>query len=164
MNLPLSCLHGSSGRHGRDEPGYEIYLNRSGINSIDLPRGKITAECGDRLVLKFMNRGAPIHITISSSNASMYTDFFHENLYVVDESVLTIPIRKDSDDGSFDLEIIAGYGVVKTTTHSYVVHPSAPETDRAGRDAPSAGCPWPPPSPYDHDGNCPDPVYARGST
>lgn len=124
MRLPLVLSASISLAAEGDEPGYEIYLNRSGINSIDLPRGKITAQCGDRLILKFINRGAPIHITVSSSNAAMYTDFFHENLYIVDESILTIPVRKDSDEGSFDLEIIAGYGVVKTTTHIYVVHPS----------------------------------------
>jgi len=54
----------------------------------------------------------------------MYTDFFHENLYVVDESILAIPLRKDSEEGSFDLEIIAGYGVVKTITQVQVVYPS----------------------------------------
>ncbi|WP_321505793.1 hypothetical protein [uncultured Methanoregula sp.] len=124
MNLPLalSVLIGQAVTG--EEAGYEIYLNRSGINSIDLPRGKVSAECGGRLVLKFINRGAPIHITVSSSNAAMYTDFFHENLYVVDASVVTIPIRKESEEGSFDLEIIAGYGVVKTITHIQVLHPS----------------------------------------
>jgi len=125
MSLPLalSALIHLTVR-GEDGHGYEINLNRSGINSIDLPRGRISAECGDKLVLKFINRGAPIHITVSSSNASMYTDFFHENLYVVDESTLTIPIRKDGEEGSFNLEIIAGYGVVKTITQVQVVHPS----------------------------------------
>ncbi len=102
---------------------YEVHLNRSGINSIDLPREKITAESGSSLRIRFLNRGAPIHITVTSSNAGMYTDFFHENLYVVDESVLMIPIRKDSPDGAFDLEIISGYGIMKTQMQVHVVHP-----------------------------------------
>jgi hypothetical protein len=123
MSLPLALSALINPDVRGDDPGYEIYLNRSGINSIDLPRGRITAECGDKLVLKFINRGAPIHITVSSSNAVMYTDFFHENLYIVDESILTIPVRKDCEEGSFDLEIIAGYGGVKTITHIVVVSP-----------------------------------------
>jgi hypothetical protein len=123
MNLPLA-LSALISPDIPGETGYEIFLNRSGINSIDLPRGKVSAEAGDRLVLKFINRGAPIHITVSAANAAMFTDFFHENLYIVDTSVLSIPVRKESEEGSFDLEIIAGYGVVKTITHVQVVHPS----------------------------------------
>jgi hypothetical protein len=124
MNLPyvLSASIGMAG--GGDERGVAIYLNRSGINSVDLPREKITAGCGDPLVLRFINRGAPIHITVSTSDAALFTDFFHENLYVLDESVLSLPIRKESGEGSFVLEIIAGYGGVKTTARVFVVAPS----------------------------------------
>ena len=92
-----------------------LYLNRVGINSIELPREKVTAEVGDQLRLKFSNRGAPIHITLTSSNAGMFTDFFHENMYVVDSTLFfTFPSRKESEEGFFDLEIISGYGVTKT--------------------------------------------------
>ncbi|MGA2120616.1 MAG: hypothetical protein ABSG49_01080 [Methanoregula sp.] len=114
----------SAGADGYDA-GYEVHLNRSGINSIDTPREKITAESGSSLRIRFLNHGAPIHITITSSNAGMFTDFFHENLYVVDESVLTIPIRKDSLEEAFDLEILSGYGVVKTQMQVHVIHPPA---------------------------------------
>lgn len=106
-----------------NNPGYEVHLNRSGINSIDIPREKITADSGTSLHIRFLNRGAPIHITVTSSNGGMFTDFFHENLYVVDESVLAIPIRKDCQEGVFDLEIISGYGVMKTQMQVHVVHP-----------------------------------------
>lgn len=101
--------------------GYDIYLNRSGINSIDLPREDVSVEIGSLLSLRFLNRGSPIHITASSSNASMYTDFFHENMYVVDESVLAIPIRRESREGFFDLDIIAGYGAVKTGLRIHII-------------------------------------------
>ena len=121
MNLPLSVSMVNSSTTGGTEPGHVIHLNRSGINSIDIPREVITAEIGSTLYLRLLNRGATIHITISSSNASMYTDFFHENLYVVDESVLGIPIRRDSQEGFFDLEIIAGYGIVKTAMRVKVI-------------------------------------------
>jgi hypothetical protein len=117
--LPVSLLISASGSVSETE--YEIYLNRSGINSIDLPRGKITAEIGNNLRLKFLNRGAPIHITISSPNAGMFTEFFHENLYLVDEDILSIPIRKDCEEGFFDIEIISGYGVMKAALHVEVV-------------------------------------------
>ncbi len=113
MNLPLPITILLSSGTGPGEGGYEIYLNRSGINSVDIPREKVVADPGAGLVLKFLNRGAPIHITITSSNASMFTEFFHENMYIVDEAVLSIPLRKESGEGTFNLEIIAGYGAVK---------------------------------------------------
>ncbi len=113
MNLPLPVTVLLSAGAESAEEGYEIYLNRSGINTVDIPREKILAEPGSSLVLKFLNRGAPIHITITSSNAGMFTDFFHENRYIVDEAALSIPIRKDSGEGVFVLDIIAGYGAVR---------------------------------------------------
>lgn len=113
MNLPLPLTMLLSVGAGPNEGGYEVYLNRSGINSIDISREKVLTEPGAGLILKFLNRGAPIHITITSSNAGMFTDFFHENMYIVDEAALSIPIRKDCLEGAFDLEIIAGYGAVK---------------------------------------------------
>lgn len=121
MNLPLPVSLSLSAGTGSDTGGYEIYLNRSGINSLDIPREKVLVEPGSGLILKFLNRGAPIHITITSSNAGMFTDFFHENMYIVDEAVLSIPIRKDCQEGAFNLEIIAGYGAVKAVLPVSVV-------------------------------------------
>ena len=121
MNLPLPApvLIGTGA--GGSEPGYDIHLNRSGINAIDPPEREITVEIGADLPLHFLNHGAPIHITASSSNASMYTDFFHENMYVVDESVLTIPVRKDCREGFYDLDILAGYGAVRTSVRVHII-------------------------------------------
>ena len=121
MKPPLPVTMLLSAVAGPSEGGYEIYLNRTGINSVDTPREKVIAEPGAGLVIKFLNRGAPIHITITTSNASMFTDFFHENMYIVDEAVLSIPIRKDCGDGAFNLEIIAGYGAVKAALPVSVV-------------------------------------------
>jgi hypothetical protein len=123
MNLPLPITMLLSAGAGSGEGGYEIYLNRSGINTIDTPREKVLAEPGAGLLLKFLNRGAPIHITVTSSNAGMFTDFFHENMYIVDEGVLSIPIRKDCGEGAFELEIIAGYGAVKAALPVSIVPP-----------------------------------------
>jgi hypothetical protein len=113
MNLPPPLTILMPPGAGSGESGYEVYINRSGINSIDIPREKVLAEPGSVLILKFLNRGAPIHITVTSSNAGMFTPFFHENMYLVDEAVLNVPIRKDCPEGTFGLDIIAGYGAVK---------------------------------------------------
>jgi hypothetical protein len=124
MNLPLPISALIAAETGNDHTVYEINLNRVGINSIEVPREKVTAEAGDRLRLRFSNRGAPIHITMTSSNAGMFTDFFHENMYVVDSTLLSIPIRKEAPEGFFDLEILSGYGVTKTSLHVTVVNPA----------------------------------------
>jgi hypothetical protein len=39
----------------------------------------------------------------------------------VDEAVLSIPIRKDCGEGSFELDIIAGYGAVKAALPVFMV-------------------------------------------
>jgi len=93
----------------------EIYLNRSGINTIEVPPDNVHVECGRMLRVRFVNRGAPVHITASSSNAGMFSDFFHENMYVIDEVTLGIQTRKDCSPGFFDIDILAGYGASKAT-------------------------------------------------
>ena len=112
--LPLSVAAALPGQ-GAGGEAYEIYLNRSGINSIEAPRAPVRVRAGEQLRLRFLNRGAPVHITVSSSNIGTYSPFFHENLYVVDESLLTIPIRIDSHAGFFDIDVISGYGVIKNS-------------------------------------------------
>jgi hypothetical protein len=114
MALPLSIAAVAQGQ-GADDSAYEVYLNRSGINSIEVPREEVVAETGGILRLKFLNRGSPIHITVTSPNAGMFSPFFHENLYIVDETLFTIPIRADCPAGFFDIEIITGYGVMKAS-------------------------------------------------
>lgn len=124
MIIPPVFLSLISAADGGDD-GYEIHLNRSGINTIDVPREKALAECGSHLRIRFRNHGAPIHITITSPNAGSFTDFFHENLYIADEAMLAIPIRRDCQPGMFDLDIIAGYGAMKAQVHVGVFLPQA---------------------------------------
>lgn len=112
MLFPLSVAAVAQGL-GAHGDGYEVYLNRSGINSIEVPKGQVKVDIGGILHLNFFNRGSPIHITVTSSNAGSYTSFFHENLYIVDETLFSIPIFPDSHEGFFDIEIITGYGVMK---------------------------------------------------
>src|SRR5271169_2255167 len=133
MNLPLPISAVITAESGEDDKGYEIYLNRSGINSIEIPRGRVQVAVGGQLRLNFLNRGAPIHITITSSNAGMYTSFFHENLYVVDSVQLTLSISQEAQEGSFDLEILSGYGVTKTILHVNVLSPA---TERKAEEKP----------------------------
>ncbi|WP_421909586.1 DUF7524 family protein [Methanolacinia petrolearia] len=89
-----------------------IRLNRKGINSIEMPESA-DAEVGESLVLKMINHGAPLHLTVSTINGKRFTHFIHENLYVDDNLVLRIPILSVAPPGSFRIEIITGYGTVK---------------------------------------------------
>ena len=86
----------------------EIHLNRSGINSVETPSAPVEVEAGTLLRLKLVNHAAPIHLTLTSSNAQPFTDFFHQNVYVRDETYFDIPIREDAFPGSFDLTVITG--------------------------------------------------------
>ncbi|OPY37476.1 MAG: hypothetical protein A4E35_01392 [Methanoregula sp. PtaU1.Bin051] len=112
---------------GEDDGSFDIYLNRSGINSIEAPRAPVRVRIGGMLRLRFLNRGSPVHITISSPNIGTFSPFFHENLYVVDETLLTIPIREDSHEGFFDIEITSGYGVMKNSFRVEVYKRKIPE-------------------------------------
>ena len=88
----------------------EIHLNRSGINTIDIPPENAHVDCGGTLRIRFKNRGAPIHITATTSNAGMFTDFFHENMYVIDEVTLGISLRKECAPGFLTLTLSLGTG------------------------------------------------------
>ena len=48
--MPISAV--ITAESGEDDKGYEIYLNRSGINSIEIPRGRIQVEVGGQLRLR----------------------------------------------------------------------------------------------------------------
>ena len=98
----------------------EIHLNRSGINTIEVPHRMRMWSAGAPLD-PVQNRGAPIHITATTSNAGMFTDFFHENMYVIDDVVLGIPLRKECAPGFFDIDIIAGYGAMKAALKVEVI-------------------------------------------
>jgi hypothetical protein len=93
----------------------EIHLNRSGINSVETPTEPVEVQAGSLLRLKLINHAAPIHLTLSSSNAQPFTDFFHQNIYVREETVFDIPIREDAFPGSFDVTVITGYGTVRAS-------------------------------------------------
>jgi hypothetical protein len=124
MNFPLPFTVLTAAGQVLHETSFEFYLNRLGINFIEVPKEKLWTEIGGTLKIIFKNRGAPTHLTIASQNSGMFTDFFHENMYVVDETVLTIILRKDCQEGFFDLEITTGYGGIKTSVRVDVVQPA----------------------------------------
>lgn len=135
MKLPLSIAVAVTGQDAGDTE-YEVFLNRIGINSIEAPKTQIQVEIGGNLRLKFLNRGSPIHITVASSNIGPFSSFFHDNLYIVDETLFTIPIRNDCHEGFFDLEIITGYGATREAFRVDVIQPTGVFLPRTIKEAP----------------------------
>ncbi|HZD44068.1 MAG TPA: hypothetical protein VE134_08445 [Methanomicrobiales archaeon] len=92
---------------------YDIHVNQRGINSIEAPK-QMEVEVGRDLEVRLVNHGHPIHLTLSALNPRAFTDFIHENLYIDDEIEYRVPIRQNAKAGSFDMEVIAGYGSKRT--------------------------------------------------
>lgn len=90
----------------------QVCLNGRDINSIEMP-DSADVEVGESLVLKLINQGAPLHLTVSAINGKRFTHFIHENLYLDDRVVLRVPVLSIAPTGSFIIEIITGYGTVK---------------------------------------------------
>ncbi|WP_298666682.1 hypothetical protein [uncultured Methanofollis sp.] len=87
----------------------EIWLNKRSINSIDLPE-RIGAAPGDTVLIRLVNEGSPLHLTLSAPDAGRFTDFCHENLFVDKTAEVPVYIRNDVFPGKFDIEVITGYG------------------------------------------------------
>lgn len=103
----------------------EIYINRRGINTMEVPR-QVEVVAGDTLTLKFINMGHPTHVSISATNSQMYTPFIQENLYVSDVQEYDIPIKDGPYAGVFDLEVVTGYGTKKSTFKVFVTKKCEP--------------------------------------
>ncbi|MDR0439254.1 MAG: hypothetical protein LBH02_03430 [Methanocalculaceae archaeon] len=88
----------------------EIQLNRLGINSLELSTNVVDVSAGTSLHILFVNRGSPTHATLRCE-ASAYTDFTYENIYVEGELELEIKMKVDAGAGCFDMQIITGYGM-----------------------------------------------------
>ena len=124
----------------------EIHFNRRGINAIEVPQ-EDEAAAGSDLVLRIVNHGSPLHITLASSNSSPFTGFFHENLYVGESEEFRIPIREDAYPGIFTVEVIAGYGARKAQFRVVVRDRAVPEPEPveipAAPAAPAVPFRWP---------------------
>jgi hypothetical protein len=102
----------------------EIHLNRRGINSIEAPSAAEVMS-GKSLELRLVNHGHPLHLSLSVSNASRFTPFMHQNIFVQGEGSLSVPVKVDAPEGVFDLEVVTGYGMRKVVL-SVTVTPDAP--------------------------------------
>ncbi|HDQ08280.1 MAG TPA: hypothetical protein ENN44_05825 [Methanoculleus sp.] len=112
-----------------------IHLNNRHINSVEVP--KITrVAAGENLYIKFINHGAPTHLTLRALNGNNYTDFFHANIYVPDFQKIKIPIKEFAPEGSFVIQVIVGYGMHAEDCTIDVIRPSAPEEFSASPDLP----------------------------
>lgn len=113
----------------------EIHLNRRQINAVDVPQ-KTTVEPGNDLVIRFVNHGSPIHLTLKAINASSFTDFFHANIFVPDTEDFPIPIREYAPSGEFSLQVIVGYGTKSEETEIEVLRPEVEEKFTESPDLP----------------------------
>ncbi|KAF1078678.1 hypothetical protein [Methanogenium sp. MK-MG] len=113
----------------------EIHLNRRQINAVDAPQ-KTIVEPGTDLVVRFVNHGSSIHLTLKAINASPFTDFFHANIYVPDTEEFYIPIREYAHSGEFSLQVIVGYGTRSEETVIEVLRPDVEETFTDSPDLP----------------------------
>jgi len=113
----------------------EIHLNRRGINSIEAPLDAEVAA-GKSLDLALINHGHPLHLSVSAVNAGRYTPFMQQNLFVQGQGSLSIPVKGDAPFGTFDLEVITGYGMRKAVLSVSVI--SAPVEKAPEVKAPAA--------------------------
>ena len=101
-------------------PEYTIHINKRKINSVEVPKSA-EVEVGDVLVLKLVNHGAPLHVSVSAVNARRYTIYLHENIYLKEEMEFKVPILSTAPTGTFQIDIITGYGIVKETFNVTVI-------------------------------------------
>ena len=91
----------------------EIQLNRLGINSLEISTDNVEVSAGTTLHVRIVNFGAPTHATLKTDGTA-YTSFTYENLYVDSESELRVPILSSATPGSFEMQVICGYGMRRT--------------------------------------------------
>lgn len=106
----------------------EIRINARAINSIDLPES-VEIAAGDTLVLRLINEGSPLHLTLSSADSERFTPFFHENLYLERFLDFPIPVRADAFPGTFEIAAITGYGTTRSDLKVYVKERPAPQEE-----------------------------------
>ncbi|MDD4254707.1 MAG: hypothetical protein PHP59_04950 [Methanofollis sp.] len=125
----------------------EIRLNTRGINSIDLPE-PVSAAPGDTVLIRLVNEGSPLHLTLSAADAGRFTDFCHENLFVDTTAEVPIFIRKDVFPGAFDIEVITGYGTNRARLGVAVSERPKPPAEEPPLPAPVAAEPRLPVIPF----------------
>ena len=110
---------------------YDISLNRTGPNTLELPLVPVVAVAGHPLTLDFTNYGKAMHLTVSSSTIAPYAKFSHENIFIDYRESLEIPILPDAPTGEFTLEIITGYGARKESLRVTIQDAASLQFDNA---------------------------------
>jgi len=108
----------------------EIWLNTRGINSIELPE-PVGAAPGDTVFIRFVNEGSPLHLTLSAPDAGRFTEFYYENLFVDQTAEVPVFIRNDAFPGTFDIEVITGYGTNRAKLRVVVKERPKPQVEDA---------------------------------
>jgi len=120
----------------------EIHLNKRGINSVELP-AQAQAEAGKGLVLSFNNHGHPLHVSLAAVNATKFTPFTHENLFVQGQTEFEIPVFEDAKEGAFTVEVVTGYGRTKGEMRVIVRKPVPEVVEKVEQKEPEkARVPW----------------------
>lgn len=114
----------------------EVQLNRIGINSLEISSESVDVSVGTALHIQITNYGAPTHATLKTEG-SAYTSFTYENLYVQDKSEVKIDILPSATPGSFDMQVISGYGLHRETFTVNVLLPE-PEPEISVEEAAEA--------------------------
>jgi len=104
----------------------EVHLNRLGINSLEISTDSVEVSAGTSLHIRIVNYGAPTHATLRTEG-SAYTNFTYENLYVEAESEIKVDILPSANPGSFEMQVISGYGMRRTGFTVNVILPELEE-------------------------------------
>lgn len=107
-------------------PIVEVQLNRLGINSLEVLADSVEVSAGTSLHVRVVNFGAPTHATLRTEG-SAYTSFTYENLYVEAEAEIKIDILPSANPGSFEIQVISGYGMRRSGFTVNVILPELEE-------------------------------------
>ncbi len=107
-------------------PIVEVQLNRLGINSLEVSTDSVEVSASTALHIRIVNFGAPTHATLRTEG-SAYTNFTYENLYVEAESEIKVDILPSANPGSFEMQVISGYGMRRSGFTVNVILPELEE-------------------------------------
>ena len=113
----------------------EVLLNRLGINSLEISTDSVDVSAGTPLHIKFVNYGAPTHATLKAEGAA-YTNFTYENIYVEAESEIKVDILASANPGSFEMQVISGYGMRRQAFTINVLLPELEEEKKPANPEP----------------------------
>ena len=113
----------------------EVLLNRLGVNSLEISTDTVDVSAGTPLHIKFVNYGAPTHATLKTEGTA-YTNFTYENIYVEAESEIRVDILASANPGSFEMQVISGYGMRRQAFTINVLLPELEEEKKPAEPEP----------------------------